>query len=58
MLTTAEAARVVGIHRKTLSAYVGRGWIKPTLRLPSGHMRWEIDDLKRQLRELDEQRED
>jgi predicted site-specific integrase-resolvase len=58
MLTTAEAARVVGIHRKTLSGYVGRGLIKPTLRLPSGHMRWDVDDLKRQLRELDERREE
>lgn len=53
MLTTAEAADVIGINRKTLSKYVSQGKVRPTLRLPSGHMRWEIDDLKAQLRALD-----
>jgi hypothetical protein len=33
---------------------VADGKIKPTLRLPSGHMRWELDDLKAQLRALDD----
>jgi predicted site-specific integrase-resolvase len=54
MLTTAEAADVIGIHRKTLSKYVADGKVKPTLRLPSGHMRWEVEDLKAQLRALDD----
>jgi predicted site-specific integrase-resolvase len=56
MLTTTEAAAAVNVHRKTLSKYVADGLIKPTLRLPTGHMRWELDDLKRQLRELDARR--
>jgi excisionase family DNA binding protein len=54
MLTTSEAAAAVNVHRKTLSKYVADGKIKPTLRLPSGHMRWELDDLKAQLRALDD----
>ena len=57
MLTTAEAADAIGIHRKTLSKYVADGKVKPSLRLPSGHMRWDVEDLKTQLRALDE-RED
>ena len=56
MLTTAEAADAIGIHRKTLSKYVADGKVKPTLRLPAGHMRWDLDDLKAQLRALDVQR--
>lgn len=51
MLTTAEAAARLGISRKTLAKYVADGLIKPTVRLPSGHMRWELDDIKRQLAE-------
>jgi len=58
MLTTTEAADRIGISRKTLARYVSAGKLRPTVRLPSGHMRWEMDDLKAQLRALDEQRDD
>lgn len=53
MLTTAQAAEAIGIARTTLSRYVKERKLRPTLRLPSGHMRWELDDLKAQLRALD-----
>jgi len=53
LLTTGEAAREIGIAGKTLSKYVRDGKIKPTFRLPSGHLRWDIEDLKAQLRALD-----
>jgi len=53
MLTTAQAADAIGIARTTLSRYVKEQKLRPTLRLPSGHMRWDLEDLKAQLRALD-----
>lgn len=53
LLTTGEAAREIGIAGKTLSKYVRDGKIKPTFRLPSGHLRWDIEHLKTQVRALD-----
>ncbi len=63
LLTTAEAARRIGIHPKTLTDYVRAGKIKPTLRLlpdqrGRSHYRWDLDDLVRQLNELAEPRPD
>lgn len=48
----------LGVHRRTLARYAERGWLKPTLVLPSGHMRWNLDDLRRQMREIRERPED
>lgn len=56
-MTTARAARELGISRSTLLRYVERGYLRPTLKLPSGHLRWDLDDLREQLRALRE-RED
>jgi excisionase family DNA binding protein len=53
MLTTKEAADAIGISRQTLQRYVREKKVRPTLRLPSGQMRWDLDDLKNQLREKD-----
>jgi DNA-binding transcriptional MerR regulator len=52
LLTTAEAARAIGVSRVTLARYADRGWVEPTRVLPSGHRRWRLADLERQLREL------
>jgi predicted site-specific integrase-resolvase len=49
MLTSREAADAIGISLKTLQRYVREGKVRPTLRLPSGQMRWDLDSLKRQL---------
>jgi excisionase family DNA binding protein len=54
MLTTKEAADAIGISNQTLQRYVKEKKVRPTLRLPSGQMRWDLDDLKHQLREKDE----
>lgn len=51
MLTSREAADSIGIALKTLQKYVREGKVKPTLRLPSGQMRWDLEELKSQLRE-------
>jgi predicted site-specific integrase-resolvase len=54
MLTTKEAADAIGISNQTLQRYVKQRKVRPTLRLPSGQMRWDLDDLKNQLREKDD----
>ncbi|WP_232666275.1 MerR family transcriptional regulator [Pseudonocardia sp. TRM90224] len=66
LLTTAQVAVHLGVHRRTRYAvrgtryavrgtrYAERGWLKPTLTLPSRHMRWNLEDVRRQLAELRE----
>ena len=54
-MTTAQAAKVLGISRRTLSRYAEQGQLKPTLVLPSGHYRWALSDIRDQLRRLREQ---
>jgi excisionase family DNA binding protein len=58
LLTTAEAARAVGVSRMTLIRYVDRGWVTPARLLPSGHRRWRLSELERQLAELVEKPRD
>jgi len=57
LLTTAQAAEHLGVDRRTLARYARQGLLLPRLTLPSGHHRWDLDDLCRQLRELREQGE-
>ena len=56
LLTTAQAARWLGVSRRTLARYAELGWLVPTVTLPSGHHRWELEELRRQVRELPRQR--
>jgi excisionase family DNA binding protein len=51
LLTTAEAAKLLGVSRRTLARYAADGKIFPTVVLPSGHYRWDLDDLRGQLRD-------
>lgn len=53
-MTTAEAARVLGVSRSTVQRYVKAGLLRPAHVLPSGHLRWNLEDLRRQLREVRE----
>ena len=55
LLTTAQAAKALGISRRTLSRYAMDGQLKPTLVLPSGHYRWDLDDIRAQLQRMREQ---
>lgn len=52
LVTTAEAARLLGVSRSTVQRYVKAGLLRPAHVLPSGHLRWDLDDLRRQLREV------
>jgi predicted site-specific integrase-resolvase len=54
LLTTAQAADHFGISRGTLARYARNGLLRPTLVLPTGHLRWSLEDLRRQLQEIRE----
>lgn len=46
LLTPAEAAARLGVHRNTLAQYVKRGRLS-AVQLPSGHRRYRVIDLER-----------
>lgn len=48
-LSTSAAARAVGHHKNTLLRWVQTGKITPSYRTPGGHLRWDLNDLRRQL---------
>ncbi|WP_214403012.1 helix-turn-helix domain-containing protein [Pseudonocardia lacus] len=52
LLTTAQAAEYFGVDRRTLARYARTGLVKPTVVLPSGHLRWSLEDIERQLAEF------
>lgn len=54
LVGTVEAARAVGLDRSTITRWVHRGQLHPTKRTPGGQLRWDVDDLRRQLAELTE----
>lgn len=50
-VSTREAAEYVGVSRATLARWVEMGMVRPAFRTPQrGDMRWDLDDLDRQLR--------
>ncbi|OLT06452.1 MerR family transcriptional regulator [Pseudonocardia sp. CNS-004] len=49
-----RGARALGISRRTLAHYAKTGQLEPTLVLPSGYYKWDLEDIRRQLRELRE----
>jgi DNA-binding transcriptional MerR regulator len=58
LLTTSEAAKAMGLSRATLASYARRGLLTPRMILPTGHYRWSLPDIERQLRELRERQAD
>jgi excisionase family DNA binding protein len=57
LLTTAQAAEYFGVDRRTLARYARNGALRPTVVLPSGHLRWSLEDLRRQMQEIRERDE-
>lgn len=57
-LSSSAAARALGIGRTTLWRWQAAGHIHPTWRTPRGQARWDLDDLRRQLKPPKEQRVD
>jgi predicted site-specific integrase-resolvase len=51
LVPTGVAAKALGVNRGTLARWWAEGLVEPALVTPGGHARWNIEDLKRQLRE-------
>lgn len=50
LVGTVEAATAIGVSYRTLQRYIADGQVQPTVKLPSGQYRWDVEDLRRQLR--------
>jgi hypothetical protein len=57
LLTTSELARALGLSLRSVQRYVAARQITPELTTPGGHHRWDVDNVRKQLRELAEQRQ-
>ena len=58
LLTTSQLARALGLSLSSIKRYISAGQIKPDLTTPGGHYRWNVESVRRQLRELQQQRRD
>lgn len=52
LVPTSVAAKAIGIARSTLNRWRDEGTVTPTLVTAGGHARWDIEDLREQLRAL------
>jgi excisionase family DNA binding protein len=52
LLTTGELARELGVSRGAVLKWANDGLITPAFTTPGGHLRWDLDDVRRQVREL------
>jgi excisionase family DNA binding protein len=50
-VTTGEAAKAIGVGHMTLLRWMKAGHVTPAAKTPGGQYRWDLDDLRRQLRE-------
>jgi excisionase family DNA binding protein len=48
-VSTATAARALGIGKTTLTTWAREGRVTPAWTMPGGQYRWDLDDLRRQL---------
>lgn len=49
-VSTGDAATQLGLSTRTLQHWAREGLIQPAFVTPGGHYRWDVDDLRRQLR--------
>lgn len=57
LVPTGVAAKAIGVDRGTLVRWWQAALVSPALVTPGGHARWDVDDLKRQLREQQDRAE-
>lgn len=55
LVRTAEAARVLGVSSETLRRWSRAGKVRAAQRTLGGQDRWDLDDLREQIRKLQEQ---
>ena len=58
LVSTGRAARALSIAPRTLQRYLEAGIVKPADQTAGGHYRWDVDDLRRQIRQHLDDRED
>lgn len=49
-VSTPELARRLGVGFRTVQRWIAAGKITPTWTTPGGRYRWDLDDVRRQLR--------
>ena len=49
-MTTGKAAKALGVSLSTLTRWAHAGLVRPAYVSPGGHFRWDLDDLRAQLR--------
>jgi excisionase family DNA binding protein len=52
LVSTAEAARALNVDRATLSRWAKAGHVRPAQKTIGGHMRWNLEELRRQVRSI------
>jgi excisionase family DNA binding protein len=52
LLTTSELADALSLSLKSIQRYLRDGKITPAYTTPGGHHRWDLDDVREQLRRL------
>jgi DNA-binding transcriptional MerR regulator len=50
LLSTGQAAKIIGVSTSSLSHWVNGGLIEPTLVTPGGQYRFDLDELRAQIR--------
>jgi excisionase family DNA binding protein len=51
-VTTTEAARALGVSPRTLAGWAADGKVTPALQTAGGHYRWDVTELRQQLRDM------
>jgi predicted site-specific integrase-resolvase len=51
LVATGVAAKAIGVDRGTLVRWWQAGLVTPALVTPGNHARWNVEDLKQQLRD-------
>jgi excisionase family DNA binding protein len=57
LLSTGEAARALGLSTRSLARWAQEGKVTPALVTPGGQYRFDLDDLRRQLRDQQKREE-
>lgn len=55
LLTTGELAEELGVSRGAVLKWTVDGLLKPTFTTMGGHHRWDLDDVREQIRKQREQ---
>lgn len=52
LLTSGQLADELGISPGTVARYARQGWLVPAETTMGGHLRWDLEDVRRQMEAL------